>query len=183
MGADPGDAMERIRLMREIQDLKDELARYKGEEIKVDKELSSGNDIFVARVKYEVQGFVGAEGKEVCVRASWNEIFKMLSPSLANGCTVDYLDRSIDRLYCTWAIESNSCLRSSGMYEKPSNVQIAFESLNAIKAQFLALGLIQADVGSGKTNGKWYLTPAGRKKMIELSAIRKPVKAGKSKKK
>lgn len=173
LAADPNDLLEKARLINQIQELKDELAKYKNIDYIPDSNLASGEDIFDAVVSFEERNLNGYKFNAKEIKIAWDDIFRMISPAMANGCTVEHLDNTISNFY-------EDCFEKYYKHEFTQvshfplrNIRLALESLNTIKAQFMALGLIRADEGKANSNGKWYLTNLGRQKMIQLTAVRK----------
>lgn len=173
---DPADEIESLKQQAKIKELEEKLNSTDRISIVADSNLSSGEDLFDAKLTYCESNVWRreTETKEVCVRVSWDEIFGAIAPHMINGCTTEYLDKCIDALY----IERFQHEHTSAYGEEISDIKLTNESKGKIKVQLLALGLIQAYDVSHVPNGRWSLSNAGLKKMIQLSAIRKGVKLG-----
>lgn len=175
MAADPKDTIEKFELQNRIRFLEKELEEIKSINVFNTEDLASGDDIYEAEIYYSKQGSFGSDVRDECsvVRTSWNDIFKTVAPVLVTGCSGETLDKYLQTVYLDWFNISGNARLSCMYRERITNVRLSQESQSEIKVQLLALGLVMSDSGINH-KGSWYLTESGKKKMLELMAIRKP---------
>lgn len=106
------------------------------------------------------------------IRLTWNKIFATISPKVATGVSTDGVKKSIaERIFAEWSAPK---LEHTGDYIK--DISLDDFCFDRVRVQFEALRLLVVQrEETGKTRSKvvkWHLTERGRRRMIELLAVR-----------
>lgn len=157
------------RLQRENEELKKQLERIANEPPKGSECLAQGEDIVVLR--FSLNGYYENKFNRLSVQENytWNELFKVVAPSLIDECTnYDFHSKISNYIARTY--------KNSPGIKEPSHFSLSSESFGLIKVQFRALGLITSGTKKRSASDKqtyWKLTPYGDNVMNQLLAVRK----------
>ena len=178
------DAAQVLALTQRIAELEGQIKKYEGDlAIPGVPNLADGEEqvelTFSYAVCYDKQNDksywptvkIRKKGRE-SIRLTWNNIFATISPKVATGVSTDGVKKSIaERILVEWSAPK---LEHAGDYIK--DVCIDDFCFDRVRVQFEALRLLLVQrEETGKTRSKvvkWHLTERGRKRMIELLAVR-----------
>lgn len=157
------------RLQKENEELKAKIKEITTEAPKGTEKLSQGDDLVT--ISFTLFGYYNNEHCHLSVKEkySWNELFKVVAPSLIDECTnTDFHKKLSNYIAQTFKNEQN--------IKDYSHFSLSSESFGLIKVQFRALGLITSGTKKRSATDKqtyWKLTPYGDNVMNQLLAVRK----------
>lgn len=153
-------------LQRENRRLKEKLEQASSQAPDGSERLSQGDDL--VDIEFSFTTTNNYRKQYTKMHLSWNEIFKLLSPRMINGCSEDELQ---DTLSSYFEAETEKKLSNTLEIDE---LTVLEKSFLTIIIQLRALGLIQ--VGEKLINNKateWKLTKYGDRMMTQLLAIQK----------
>ena len=174
---------EILTLTKRVKELETELAVLKKEELKELGNLAKDRDKVQINFSYSVADPKRSYPEQLLatnedsVNLSWDDIFFKICPLIATTASTASVRGAVSRLIASkWGSDPEE--RSKG--HRIGAPGITEDSLQTIKIQFLALGLIEVEKRQGQytttTTEFWSLTKLGEKKMFALRAIKKPGK-------
>jgi Domain of unknown function (DUF4062) len=175
--ADQNRAEEMLKMRKRIEELESqlrELGNYGPEGI---EDLSRGNDEFLIGFVYETKRpKINRAGLTYWVRgdeyhhetcATWDGVFSIIAPKMLAPCDRHEIIREMDQ--CLWPVAREDVKRR-GTDERVQQVRIHEGTMEAIKLQFRALGLITIEYGEYRKE-RWAMTPYGERHAVRLLAV------------
>jgi hypothetical protein len=171
---------ELLRLRRQIDELREELAAATAVSNKPPEYLSQGEDQLVIDFSFRAylpDGYTGTSF-ERNFTATWNEIFAEISPLLIDEASDARLTDALNSFLVRRELPTIAKAKEFEDFDDLRNVQISDTAFGTIKVQLLALGLIQKSERKktrkvGDRQAYWTLTPSGEALMMSLRAIRR----------
>lgn len=166
---DPESTKEIAYLQKENRRLKEKLELANSQAPDGAEKLSQGDD--VVDIEFYCTSSMDFNGRYANISMTWNEIFKLLSPRMINGCGEDQLEKTLNSyLEVKLAKEANE----SQINLEIDDLRVLPKSFQTVIIQFRALGLIQVEENK-KNKGvtEWRLTNYGDRMMTQLIAIQK----------
>jgi hypothetical protein len=174
---------EILTLTKRVKELETELANLKTEEPKGIENLAKDDEklrvtfsfpIIDAKRSYS-ERTIGT--REDSINLTWNELFFKISPVIVGAASTASVRGAISRLIDNkW--DGNFPDRKKGL--RTTAPSVSEDSLQTIKIQLTALGLIKVEKGrapnSPTTTEFWSLTKLGERKMFSLRAVKKGAK-------
>lgn len=155
-------------LQRENKRLKEKLEQVNSQAPDGSERLSQGDD--VVSIEFYWTSISDYRKRYDNMFLSWNEIFKLLSPKMINGCDEDQLQEALNSYI---EIEMTKNYQSTG-HAVIDELEVLSKSFQTVIVQLRALGLIQIEENQkyNKATG-WRLTKYGDRMMTQLIAIQK----------
>lgn len=140
-------------LKKENETLKEEAANALAQPAAPIANLAGLDESVTIKASYAVSG----SGRRQCeFDVTWARIFQVLSPRILNGPT----DHSLRQ-------DMGKALISNGTYR-----YLELESLDRIRVQFMALGLIKCSQGDTEDGMAWSLTEKGHSLMLKVGSVK-----------
>ncbi len=172
---------ELLRLQKENKELREQIEKTATQAPKGSEFLEQGDDLIEINFKFVASNsnYDSYSCKDSLIY-EWDEIFEFISPKMIDECSIYTFERKIIDM-----LEKDSAIIRAkpnfANFKNFNNYAIADESVNIIKVQFKALGLIKLSEKKRSTKDLgeyWTLTEYGEYKMTQLLARKKEYPIG-----
>lgn len=172
---------EIMRLQKENEELKQQIAEYATKPPTGSEKLAQGDDEVQISMEVSIGWLADEEIQRFQFEESWNSLFMVVSPYLINENTETSMVKCIEKyLYDQRKDEIDLFVIHSNVAE-PAEAEYNLNptDFQRIKVQFRALGLIEQGTKSKSVKDKnsyWKLTPYGDHIMTQLIAVQRSEK-------
>ena len=174
---DENSLQEILRLQKENKELQEKLKTISTEAPKGTEIFSQGEDLVAIGVMFTADQNGEAYDCKAKLDFTWNQIFACVAPQMIDECEEGIFKERLISLLKNKAHLLKS-MESFKNMKRFRHLDITQESLNLVKVQFKALGLIQLSEKKRNVrnlNTYWTLTPYGDYVMTQLLAVKRKI--------
>jgi Domain of unknown function (DUF4062) len=154
------DPEEMLELRKQKDKLESQLEKVRTEAPEGVEQLAQGADLFSICFQY-LDGVAIRE-----IKRTWNVIFSVLGPRILTPLKETGLEHAF-YAYVKSEIKTE--------HNRDFRCQINLNAFQAVKVQFIALGLVEIAQSDLNDDTYWQLTPYGKRYLVDIMAIRKEV--------